>query len=172
MALLERLATPAQVQRALGLLRRITEAGGTAPHIGEILVGQGNISEKQHEKLLGRISEVEGAITDAQSGLHEVPRRLGQYEVLERIGRGGMGAVYKARQLNMDRVVALKILAAHLTRDRKYIKQFIREARAAGQINHPNIVAVHEVGQADGHFFICMEYVQGRPLSRELLARG
>ncbi len=172
MALLERLATPAEVQRALGLLRRIAEAGGTAPHIGEVLVGQGTINDEQNQKLLDRMTEVEGAISDAQSGLHEVPRRLGRYEVLERIGRGGMGVVYKARQLNMDRVVALKILAAHLTRDRKYIKQFIREARAAGQINHPNIVGVHEVGQAEGHFFICMEYVEGRALSRELLARG
>jgi len=171
-ALIERLATPAQVQRALGLLRRITEAGGEAPGIGELLVGEGTITEEQHARLMSRRTEVEGAITDAQSGLHEVPRRLGQYEVMERIGRGGMGAVYKARQLNMDRIVALKILAAHLTRDRKYIKQFIREARAAGQISHPNIVSVHEVGQAEGHFFICMEYVEGRTLSRELLARG
>ncbi len=172
MALLERLATPVEVQRALGLLRRIAEAGGTAPHIGEMLVGQGTINDDQDMKLRERIKEVEGAVNDAQSGLHEVPRRLGRYEVLERIGRGGMGVVYKAKQLNMDRVVALKILAAHLTRDRKYIKQFIREARAAGQINHPNIVGVHEVGQAEGHFFIGMEYVEGRTLSRELLARG
>jgi eukaryotic-like serine/threonine-protein kinase len=171
-ALIERLATPAQVQRALGMLRRITEAGGTAPAIGELLVGEGTITTEQHQALLGRRTEVESAIIDAQSGLHEVPRRLGQYEVMERIGRGGMGAVYKAKQLHMDRIVALKILAAHLTRDRKYIKQFIREARAAGQISHPNIVSVHEVGQAGGHFFICMEYVQGRTLSRELLARG
>lgn len=172
LALIERLASPAQVQKAMGLLRKITEAGGTAPPIGEVLMGQNTISAVQHEGLMRRLSEVEGAIADAKGGLHEVPRRLGAYEIIERIGRGGMGAVYKARQLHMDRIVALKILAAHLTRDRKYIRQFIREARAAGQISHPNLVAVHEVGQAGPHFFICMEYVEGRPLSRELLAKS
>ncbi|HOX06720.1 MAG TPA: serine/threonine-protein kinase [Planctomycetota bacterium] len=171
LALLERLVSPSQIQKAMGLLRRIAEAGGTPPTIGEVLVGEKLLSEEQSRGLAARLAEANQAITDAQAGLHEVPRRVGRYELLERIGRGGMGAVYRARQLNMDRVVALKVLAPHLTRDAKYIRQFIREARAAGQINHANIVAVHEVGEADGHFFICMEYVQGRTLSRELLAR-
>ena len=171
MALLERLATPAQIQKAMGMLRRIAQAGGTPPSIGEVLIGEKIITEEQSRGLSARLEEANRAITDAQAGLHEVPRRVGRYELLERIGRGGMGAVYRARQLNMDRVVALKVLAPHLTRDSKYIKQFIREARAAGQINHANIVSVHEVGEADGHFFICMEFVEGRTLSRELLAR-
>jgi len=172
MALLERLASPSQIQKAMTMLRRIAEAGGAPPPIGEVLIGEKLITEEQHQQLATRLAEANAAITEEQAGLHEVPRRVGRYELLERIGRGGMGAVYRARQLNMDRVVALKVLAPHLTRDAKYIKQFIREARAAGQINHANIVAVHEVGEADGHFFICMEHVEGRPLSRELLARG
>jgi serine/threonine protein kinase len=172
LALLERLISPSQIQKAMGMLRRIAEAGGTPPAIGEVLVGEKLLSDDQRRGLAARLEEANQAITEAQAGLHEVPRRVGRYELLERIGRGGMGAVYRARQLNMDRVVALKVLAPHLTRDSKYIKQFIREARAAGQINHANIVAVHEVGEADGHFFICMEHVEGRTLSRELLARN
>jgi eukaryotic-like serine/threonine-protein kinase len=170
-ALLDRLIDPAQVQRALALQRKISDAGGKVPVVGEMLIEQKLITEDQHKKLLERVKEVEGAITDAQGGVHEVPRRLGQYEIIQRIGRGGMGVVYKAKQLKMDRVVALKVLASHLIRDRKYIKQFVREARAAGQISHRNIVGVHEVGHANGHYFICMEFVEGRPLSRELLAK-
>jgi len=90
------------------------------------------------------------------------------YEVLEEIGSGGMGIVYRARQASLDRVVALKVLHPRLVADRKFIKRFIREARAAGSLNHVNIVHVHDAGQADDTYFYVMEYVDG-PTVAEVL---
>jgi len=103
--------------------------------------------------------------------LGPLPRRLGRYEVLERIGAGGMGTVFRARQLPIDRIVALKLLAPDLAADRRYLRRFVREARAAGALDHPNIVRVYDVGSAEGHPYICMEYVAGPSLERLLRER-
>lgn len=86
---------------------------------------------------------------------------IGNYEILEEIGRGAMGVVFKAKQLSMDRVVALKFLPKRMAQDEKRVQRFIREARAAGKLSHPNIVSVHDVGQAGGMHYISMEYVDG-----------
>jgi hypothetical protein len=92
-------------------------------------------------------------------------------DILELIGVGGMGAVYKARQLKLDRVVALKILPAEWGRDPAFAERFGREARALARLNHPHIVNVHDFGEAAGHFFLLMEYVDGVNL-RQLLLTG
>ncbi len=92
-------------------------------------------------------------------------------EILELIGVGGMGAVYKARQLKLDRLVALKILPAEWGRDPAFAERFGREARALARLSHPHIVHVHDFGQAGGHFFLLMEYVDGVNL-RQLLLTG
>jgi hypothetical protein len=92
-------------------------------------------------------------------------------EVLELIGVGGMGAVYKARQLKLDRLVALKILPEEWGRDPAFAERFGREARALARLNHPHIVNVHDFGEAGGHFFLLMEYVDGVNL-RQLLMTG
>ena len=86
-----------------------------------------------------------------EADLGPLPRRMGRYEVLERIGSGGMGTVFRARQLPIDRIVALKILSPDLADDNRYIRRFVREARAAGALNHPNAVVVHDVGRVEGH---------------------
>jgi hypothetical protein len=75
-----------------------------------------------------------------------------QLEILELLGQGGMGAVYKARQIKLDRLVALKVLPAEWGRDPAFAERFAREARALARLNHPNIVAVHDFGEAGGHF--------------------
>jgi predicted Ser/Thr protein kinase len=87
--------------------------------------------------------------------------RFPQLEVLELIGRGGMGAVYKARQPGLDRLVALKILPPEAGRDAAFAERFTREARALARLNHPHIVAVYDFGQADGLYYFLMEYVDG-----------
>jgi hypothetical protein len=92
-------------------------------------------------------------------------------EILELIGAGGMGAVYKARQLKLDRVVALKILPEEWGRDPAFAERFGREARALARLNHPHIVNVYDFGEAGGHFFLLMEYVDGVNL-RQLLLTG
>jgi serine/threonine protein kinase len=89
-------------------------------------------------------------------------------EILERVGHGGMAAVYRARHAALDRVVAVKILARELGDDPDFAERFTREARTLAKLDHPNVVAVHDVGVADGWRYIVMEYVEGRTLRQRL----
>ena len=99
-------------------------------------------------------------------------RSLGKYQILEEIGRGGFAAVYKALDTTLDRVVALKALAPHLTWDATFVARFKQEARAAANLHHPNIVIIYEVGEAEGVLYIAMEYLAGRPLNDILAEEG
>ena len=99
-------------------------------------------------------------------------REFGDFELIEELGRGGMGVVYKARQKSLDRLVALKMVReAHLATEEDRAR-FRAEALAAGQLKHPNIVTVYEVGTAAGQAYICMEYVGGPTLAQRIAADG
>ncbi|HRQ40646.1 MAG TPA: protein kinase [Chloroflexota bacterium] len=90
----------------------------------------------------------------------------GRYQLLERVGSGGMAVVYKAQDLALGRIVAIKMLQESLTSDEGFLRRFQREAHAAANLTHPNIVTVHDIGQ-DGHrYYIVMEYVDGRTLKQ------
>ena len=101
----------------------------------------------------------------------ELALHFPQLEILGLLGQGGMGAVYKARQTKLDRLVALKILPPEVARDPAFAERFIREARSLGRLNHPQIVTVHDFGDVDGLYYFTMEYVDGRNL-RDLLQEG
>jgi serine/threonine protein kinase len=92
-------------------------------------------------------------------------------EILECLGRGGMGVVYRARQKSLDRLVALKLLAPERGFDRTFIDRFEREARALARLNHPGIVTIHDFGQAGDYCFLLMEFVDGVNLRQLLLSR-
>jgi len=94
-----------------------------------------------------------------------------QLEILECLGRGGMGVVYKARQKTLNRLVALKLLAPERVRDPKFAERFTREAQALAALNHPNIVTIYDFGQAAGFYFLLMEFVDGVNLRQLLRAR-
>ena len=96
------------------------------------------------------------------------PRQLGEFELLEEIGRGGMGIVYRARQQSLKRIVAVKVLPSTMTLTARQVDRFQREARAAARLDHPNVVKVLTVGSEDGTRFFAMEYVKGRNLAEEL----
>src|SRR5262245_35546172 len=98
-------------------------------------------------------------------------RWIGSYEVLELLGAGATGEVYRARDARLGREVALKILAADYANDTERARRFAQEARAASALNHPNIVTVYEIGAADAMAFIAMEMVEGKTL-RSVLAAG
>lgn len=97
-------------------------------------------------------------------------RTLGDFHVLRRIGTGGMGQVYLARQMSLKREVALKLLRDELSADRTALARFQAEAQAVAKLNHPNIVHIHQVGEADGVRYMVLEFVDGRNL-RDYLAR-
>jgi serine/threonine protein kinase len=101
----------------------------------------------------------------------ELARIFPQLEVLEFVGQGGMGAVYKARQPALDRLVAIKVLPPEAGRDPAFADRFTREALSLARFNHPNILAIYDFGEADGLFYIIMEFVAGKDL-RQLLRTG
>lgn len=103
--------------------------------------------------------------------VEDIARRFPQLEVLGCLGRGGMGVVYKARQPRLDRWVALKILAPEKEKDSQFAERFTREAQALARLNHSHIVAVYDFGEADGLYYLLMEYVDGLSL-RDLLGHG
>jgi serine/threonine protein kinase len=98
--------------------------------------------------------------------------RLGSYEVIAQIGAGGMGEVYRARDPRLDRIVAIKTLPAPMAHDRERLARFQREARAVAALNHPNIVTIFSVEEADGVHFLTMELVEGLSLERHIPPDG
>src|SRR5262245_7742675 len=122
------------------------------------------------------LQRFEGAATTPPGGfVPPAPAELAplfpQLEVLELLGQGGMGAVYKARQSKLDRLVALKILPPQAGQDPAFAERFGREARALAKLSHPHIVAVHDFGQAGGMYYFLMEFIDGGNL-RQLLWSG
>jgi eukaryotic-like serine/threonine-protein kinase len=95
----------------------------------------------------------------------KLPRRFGGYELLSEIARGGMGVVYRARQLSLDRIVAVKMLLFGQFSSDEFVRRFKAEASSAAVLQHPNIVAIHEIGEHEGQHFFSMEYVEGRDLA-------
>jgi eukaryotic-like serine/threonine-protein kinase len=97
---------------------------------------------------------------------------LGHFEILEKLGEGGMGVVYKARDTHLDRLVAIKILPADKVADHDRRRRFSQEAKAASALNHPGIVTIHDITQHEGIDFIAMEFVPGRTLDRVIPRHG
>ncbi|MGE0130906.1 MAG: protein kinase [Blastocatellales bacterium] len=143
---------PTLREEAENLLASFDEAGDfiEEPLVGDSLLASGKKSDPT-ESILGR--------------------RIGNYEIQRLLGVGGMGEVYLARDVRLDRQIALKILPAQFTQDPALVRRFEREARAASSTNHPNIITIHDIGVEGGAHFIATEFVEGRTL-REIIAEG
>jgi len=135
------------------------DAQGDLPPIEEVAVELGFLTPDQAHRLRA-----------AEEGF-DVDREIGGYRLIEKVGAGTMGTVYKAKQLSLDRVVAIKILSPHLARKPDYVERFLREARAVARLNHPNVISGIDVGEAAGVRYFVMEYASGTTVG-SLLERG
>ncbi len=132
---------------------------GEQASISGMLVTHGYLTRKQVDRIT--------SLLEADKPLRQIPG----FQMLEKIGAGAMATVYKAKQISLDRIVAVKIMPKHLSKDKEFVERFYREGRAAAQLNHNNIVQAIDVGEAAGYHYFVMEYVEGESI-HEQMARG
>ena len=109
---------------------------------------------------------------EKQPGNQPEQKTVGNYQILSKLGQGAMGAVFRARQMSVDRVVALKVLPPKFAKNEAFLARFLREARSAAKLSHPNVVQAIDAGQADGYYYFAMEFVDGRSLRDILREQG
>ncbi len=112
--------------------------------------------------------EVAAKAIAEDSGTSVIGKQIGNYKILALLGQGGMGEVYLAQDMKLGRKVALKFLPSYSADNRDRLRRFEQEARAASALNHPNILTIHEIGEADGHRFIATEYIDGETLRQRI----
>lgn len=148
------LATPQEIEACKALRAKHADKGFL-----ELLVATNVLTKSQATRLLKEVG--------TSSAKLEIPG----YQVIERLGKGSMGVVYKAKQTSVDRIVALKVLLDALARNKEFIKRFEREAKIAAKLSHNNIVNAIDAGQVNGHHYFVMEYVEGETI-KDILDKG
>lgn len=170
--------TPERWQQVDRLLEQALEIEphGRGAFLDEACQGDGTLRQEV-ESLLSAHGKAEGF---TEAGPMRTPakrmgaegRQLGHYQILSRLGEGGMGIVYKARDQHLDRFVAIKVLPTELVADPDRKRRFSQEAKAASALNHPNIITIHDIARDKDTDFIVMEHVQGKTLSQLIPRRG
>lgn len=150
------LATPEEVQACLEMVRQ-SSVEGNSKSLPLLLVENDYITRRQLERI--RLQ------AEAERSGQQIPG----YKILGQLGKGAMATVFKARQLSLDRSVAIKVLPRKFTNNPQFIERFYAEGRAAAQLNHPNIVQAYDVGQAGDYHYFVMEYVEGRTVYDDIV---
>jgi serine/threonine-protein kinase len=151
------LVTEAEVQECTLVQRKMREMGVDEP-LGEIMIKKGRLTAQQHQQILKKL------------GIQVSP--IPGYSILSKIGQGGMGTVYKAIQSSVNRTVAIKIMSPQATSDPSYVARFLKEAQAAGTLNHKNLIAAIDAGAAGGYYYFVMEFVTGKSCRELINANG
>ena len=187
-AVREGFASRDAVRECLEIQTKLKSFGVEPKRLGEIMAEKGYLREDDVKAILD-VQRMGGSRMESRSGITELksrriraaktakkpPKRVTDipgYEVLDLLGEGGMGVVYRARQKSLDRVVALKILPASAARETSFIKRFISEARTVARLNHENIIAGIDVGEADGTYYFAMEHVEGESIAEVIERQG
>jgi len=152
----QRLATQQEVDQCLSLHTRQRD-DQSQQSFADVLVDKGVITRGQIHRLKKTIEETRG-------------QQIPGYQILSKLGAGAMASVFKAKQVSLDRIVAIKVLPRKLSENAEYVKRFYLEGKAAAKLNHPNIVQAIDVGEASGYHYFVMEYVEGHTLFDELAA--
>ena len=157
MAVEQGLCTNAELRRSLEELQSRRKINPLI--LKDLMVDLGYITSTQAERLKTSIKE-------SKAVAHQIPG----YKILGKIGAGAMAIVYKARQLSLNRIVAIKVLPKRFSENREYVERFYKEGQAAAKLNHSNIVQAFDVGEAGGYHYFVMEYVEGKTLYDDLSA--
>jgi serine/threonine-protein kinase len=153
------LVTQAQIDDALAVRAQMAQMGLRPRSVAEVLVEKGLLEQEDLEAFQREEHEVAGR------------EQIAGYQLLELLGRGSLGTVYKARQISLDRVVAIKVLDPDLARDDSFADRFLDEARRVARLSHTNLISGIDVGEEDGIRYLVMEYADGVTVAR-LLRRG
>ena len=155
------LATREEVDRCLILIKQDTpDSDVNQRSLSEVLVAEGVVTRKQIDRIRPDLDE------------QRANRQIPGYQILSKLGAGAMATVYKARQLSLDRIVAIKVLPQKHSSDPNFIQRFYDEGKAAAKLNHPNIVGAYDVGQAGNFHYFVMEFVDGRTVYDDISKHG
>jgi serine/threonine-protein kinase len=147
-----RFATADEVELVLARQKEL-EDKGQRTRLGDLLIESGYLTRSQ----LIRLNQ---ALDD--DSMYRPAQQIPGFQILSKLGRGAMATVYKARQLSLDRIVAVKVLPKRMSENKEFVDRFYREGRAAARLNHPNIVQAIDVGEAAGYHYFVMEYIDGK----------
>ncbi len=135
---------------------------GAKTSLADLLVQRGYVTKSQLSRLNRSIDE---------DSMYRPAQQIPGYQILSKLGQGAMAVVFKAKQLSLDRSVAIKVLPKRLSENREFVERFYREGKAAARLNHPNIVQAFDVGESGGYHYFVMEFIDGRTVY-DLLADG
>lgn len=155
-----KLVTAAQIQECVNVQRALLAKGQRVPLLGQILVQRGYLDKPGVEKI------------KSYQQMYQLQDKIPGYQLAEKLGQGAMGTVYKAKQVRMDRFVAIKVLQPELAANVTIKQRFLQEARASARLNHPNVITGIDAGEVDGLCYFAMEYVEGKTLQQLVKERG
>jgi serine/threonine-protein kinase len=154
----QQFVTPEELKKALERHKALSKQNPQT--LEKVMVDMGFITRSQAIRLVQSIRE------SSKVAANQIPG----FQILGKLGQGAMAVVYKAKQLSLDRIVAVKVLPSRFTENPEYVTRFYKEGKAAAQLNHPNIVQAIDVGESGGRHYFVMEYVEGKTIHDDLAA--